>query len=89
MQGYVDAGFQKANRQPEDESPSMDRLSLAFRTEHVGSANFMGMQGVYVLTDNSFKSFSRMSMASSSEAVHRAQPVGRASSAMVPGLLAC
>lgn len=31
-------------------------------------------RGVYVLTDNSFKPFSRMSMMSSSEAVHRAQP---------------
>lgn len=31
-------------------------------------------RGVYVLTDNSFKPFSRMSMVSSSEAVHRAQP---------------
>ncbi|KAL9075096.1 MAG: hypothetical protein Q9161_001781 [Pseudevernia consocians] len=31
-------------------------------------------RGVYVLTDNSFKPFSRMSMASSSDAVHRAQP---------------
>ncbi|CAD6583364.1 MAG: SUMO ligase siz1 [Alectoria sarmentosa] len=31
-------------------------------------------RGVYVLTDNSFKPFSRMSMASSSEAVNRALP---------------
>lgn len=31
-------------------------------------------RGVYVLTDNSFKPFSRMSMSSSSEAVSRAQP---------------
>ncbi|MCJ1294655.1 Trafficking protein particle complex subunit 33 [Xylographa carneopallida] len=31
-------------------------------------------RGVYVLTDNSFKPFSRMSMHSSSEAVARAQP---------------
>ncbi|CAF9906397.1 Trafficking protein particle complex subunit 33 [Imshaugia aleurites] len=31
-------------------------------------------RGVYVLTDNSFKPFSRMSAASSPEAVHRAQP---------------
>lgn len=31
-------------------------------------------RGVYVLTDNNFKPFSRMSMAASSEAVHRAQP---------------
>ncbi|MCJ1419385.1 Trafficking protein particle complex subunit 33 [Xylographa parallela] len=31
-------------------------------------------RGVYVLTDNSFKPFSRMSMQSSSEAVARAQP---------------
>ncbi|KAL9640493.1 MAG: hypothetical protein Q9164_000243 [Protoblastenia rupestris] len=31
-------------------------------------------RGVYVLTDNSFKPFARMSMASSSEAVTRAQP---------------
>ncbi|KAL9127734.1 MAG: hypothetical protein Q9217_003443 [Psora testacea] len=31
-------------------------------------------RGVYVLTDNSFKPFSRMSMASSSEAVSRVQP---------------
>lgn len=34
-----------------------------------------GWQGVYVLTDNSFKPFSRMSMALSSEAVQHAQPV--------------
>ena len=33
------------------------------------------LQGVYVLTDNSFKPFSRMSMALSSEAVQHAQPV--------------
>ena len=32
-------------------------------------------QGVYVLTDNGFKPFTRMSMASSSEAVAKAQPV--------------
>ncbi|MCJ1258474.1 Trafficking protein particle complex subunit 33 [Lignoscripta atroalba] len=31
-------------------------------------------QGVYVLTDNSFKPFSRMSMQSPSEAVAKAQP---------------
>ena len=34
-------------------------------------------QGVYVLTDNSFKPFSRMSMQSPSEAVAKAQPVRR------------
>lgn len=33
------------------------------------------MQGVYVLTDNSFKPLTRMSAASSSEAVQGAQPV--------------
>ena len=32
-------------------------------------------QGVYVLTDNAFKPFSRMSMRSSGEALERAQPV--------------
>ena len=32
-------------------------------------------QGVYVLTDNSFKPFTRMSMASSLDAVHKAQAV--------------
>ena len=34
-----------------------------------------GFQGTYVLTDNSFRPFARMSATSSSEAVLRAQPV--------------
>ena len=33
------------------------------------------IQGVYVLTDNGFRPFSRMSMASPSEAAFRAKPV--------------
>lgn len=33
-------------------------------------------QGVYVLTDNTFRPLARMSMSSSSEAIVRAQPVG-------------
>ena len=50
--------------------------TLAFKIEPVRSAeDLMLLQGVYVLTDNNFKSFSRMSMALSSEAVHQAQPV--------------
>lgn len=79
MQGYVDAGVQEADRQSEDKPPSMAALSLllVFRIDRVGSANQGSaiQQGVYVLTDNTFKPFSRMSMASPSEAVHRAQPV--------------
>lgn len=34
VQGYVDAGVQKADRQPEDESPSMDSLPPTFMIEH-------------------------------------------------------
>ena len=79
MQGYVDAGVQEADRQSEDEPPSMAPHSLLFvdRIDGVASANQGSalQQGVYVLTDNTFKPFSRMSMASPSEAVHRAQPV--------------
>ena len=36
----------------------------------------MLQQGVYVLTDNTFRPFSRMSMKTSAEALERAQPVG-------------
>ena len=53
----------------------MDFLLFPSRIEYVRSADRPASQGVYVLTDNSFKPFSRMSMVSSSEAVRRAQPV--------------
>ena len=67
----MDPSLQEADRQPEDESPGtaiviMNEATLCLHEDD---------QGVYVLSDNNFKVFSRMSMATSSEAVLQAQPV--------------
>ena len=69
----MDFDLQEADRQSEDESPSTQKnLHRLWDTDE---ADIEMGQGVYVLTDNSFKPFSRMSMASSQEAVVKAQPV--------------
>ena len=39
VQGYVDAGLQEANRQLEDQSPSMEALLFTFKSELVGSVD--------------------------------------------------
>ena len=39
VQGHVDAGVQKADRQPEDEPQSIDPLPVTFRIEHLRSAD--------------------------------------------------
>ena len=39
MQGYVDAGLQEADRQFEDQPPSMEALFFTFGIELVGSVD--------------------------------------------------
>ena len=51
------------------------RVCLVRSPFGTGHENLQDIQGVYVLTDNGFKPFTRMSLASSSEAVAKAQPV--------------
>ena len=70
----MDVGIQETNRQPQDESPST--LMLLSSLYHiVTEAKCSPKQGVYVLTDNSFRPFAKMSTEAGGQAVVRAQPV--------------
>lgn len=70
LQRPLDAHLPQTNRQPEDQPPRTSPPP----PPTPGISNIPA-QGVYVLTDNSFRPFSRMSTVAGGQAVARAQPV--------------